>query len=87
MNDARAAALVAQVAGDVVGAGNVRATFAPIMAAEDFAFMLGARTGACFLVGQGAQPRHHPAYDFDDGIIPAAGSILLGVVRARLAPG
>lgn len=53
------------------------------MASEDFSFMLQARPGAYFLIGQRGMPCHHPEYDFDDDIIPTAGALLLGIVRKR----
>ena len=46
----------------------------PSFAAEDFAFILAERQGAYAWLGQkrgdGDPPLHHPAYDFNDAIIP-----------------
>ncbi|HRJ70522.1 MAG TPA: M20 aminoacylase family protein [Beijerinckiaceae bacterium] len=45
---------------------------APMMAGEDFSFMLGARPGAFVFIGNGETAGlHHPGYDFNDAIIPA----------------
>ncbi|MFO1185390.1 MAG: M20 aminoacylase family protein [Bauldia sp.] len=61
----------AAVAEEVVGAGNVHRSIAPIMGGEDFSFMLEARPGAFLFIGQGDTPGlHNPAYDFNDEIIP-----------------
>ena len=43
----------------------------PLLGAEDFSFMLLERPGACIFVGNGDTAMvHHPAYDFDDAVIP-----------------
>jgi hippurate hydrolase len=56
------------VAGDAMVDGNIK----PIMGSEDFSFMLQARPGAYIMLGQGDTAYcHHPAYDFNDAIIPA----------------
>ncbi|MCS6969610.1 MAG: M20 family metallopeptidase [Planctomycetota bacterium] len=45
----------------------------PLMAAEDFAYMLEACPGAYILLGTGhPEPCHSPRFDFDDRLIPAA---------------
>lgn len=45
----------------------------PLMAAEDFAYMLAARPGAYILLGTGhPEPCHSPRFDFDDRLIPVA---------------
>jgi hippurate hydrolase len=57
----------------------------PIMGGEDFAYMLEERPGAYILVGNGDTASvHHPAYDFDDSVIPAGCSWFAGMVEARL---
>ncbi|BBU30541.1 hydrolase [Burkholderia sp. THE68] len=44
----------------------------PNMTSEDFGFMLEARPGAYVLAGAGGDAGlHHPAYDFNDALIPA----------------
>ena len=70
VNDAEATAFAAGVAGRV-GVG-VDAGAPPVMGGEDFAFMLQQVPGAFMFVGNGeaSQPLHHPAYDFDDTLIP-----------------
>ena len=46
-------------------------TSRPAMGAEDFAFMLQARPGAMITIGNGdSAGLHHPAYDFNDDVIP-----------------
>ncbi len=57
----------------------------PTMGGEDFAYMLEARPGAYILVGNGDTASvHHPAYDFDDDIIPAGSSWYAGMAEARM---
>ena len=66
-------------------AGSVDTNTAPMMAAEDFSYMLNARPGAYIFLGNGATPMlHHPAYVFDDTIIPAGCSWLAAMVEARM---
>ncbi len=59
--------------------GRVDDELPPMMGAEDFSYMLNARPGAFIFVGNGENSAglHHPAYDFNDEVIPL-GSILLG---------
>ena len=48
------------------------------MGAEDFSYMLNARPGAFIFVGNGdSAGLHHPAYDFNDEVIPI-GIVVLG---------
>ena len=70
-NDPAKTTFAAQVAADVVGAPNVVTDPPPIMGGEDFSFMLNSRPGAFIFIGNGDTAGvHHPAYDFDDTIIP-----------------
>lgn len=58
----------------------------PIMAAEDFAYMLNARPGAYLMIGNGEEGAtvHHPLYDFNDEAIPAGCSWFAELVEKRL---
>ncbi|AWB48080.1 amidohydrolase [Gemmobacter aquarius] len=65
--------------------GNVDPDTAPLMGAEDFSFMLNERPGAYIFVGNGDTAMvHHPAYDFDDDVIPFGASWYAGMVEARM---
>jgi hippurate hydrolase len=59
--------------------------FKPLLAAEDFAFMLQARPGAYVLLGQRDDDHqamvHNPAYDFNDRLIPLAASVMTALVK------
>jgi hippurate hydrolase len=80
------AAFAAKVAAEVSGADNVNTDFPPVMGAEDFSFMLEARPGAFVFVGNGKTAGlHHPAYDFDDSLIPTGVSYWARLVETRLA--
>ncbi|MDO5641813.1 MAG: M20 aminoacylase family protein [Paracoccus sp. (in: a-proteobacteria)] len=58
---------------------------APIMAGEDFSFMLNARRGAYIFLGNGDSAMvHHPAYDFNDEAIPFGASWLVGMAESRM---
>ncbi len=78
-NTAYAVEAARAVAGDVVD------DTPPIMAAEDFAFMLNERPGAYIMVGNGdGATVHHPEYNFDDEAIPAGCSWFAEIVEQRL---
>jgi hippurate hydrolase len=56
-----------------------------VMGGEDFSYMLEARPGAYIRIGNGdSAALHHPAYDFQDEIIPAGCSWLAGMVEYRM---
>ncbi|MEO0402152.1 MAG: M20 aminoacylase family protein [Pseudomonadota bacterium] len=66
-------------------AGDVDTDTPPIMAAEDFSFMLNARPGAYIFLGNGDGPMvHHPEYQFDDDAIPAGCSWFVELVEQRM---
>ncbi len=57
----------------------------PIMAGEDFSYMLNARPGAYMMIGNGEGPTvHHPMYDFNDEAIPAGCSWFAEMVESRM---
>ncbi len=66
-------------------AGSVVRDMPPMMAGEDFAFMLEKRPGAYIMVGNGDSAMvHHPAYDFNDDAIPAGCSWFAELVERRM---
>ncbi len=76
----------ASVAREVVGDTKVDTNVNPVMGAEDFSFMLNARPGAFIFVGNGdSAGLHHPAYDFNDGIIPVGSSYWVRLAEKALA--
>ncbi|AXI46054.1 amidohydrolase [Sulfitobacter sp. SK012] len=57
----------------------------PIMAGEDFSYMLNVRPGAYIMLGNGDGPTvHHPMYDFNDDAIPAGCSWFAEMVETRM---
>lgn len=58
----------------------------PIMAAEDFSYMLNERPGAYMMIGNGEEGAtvHHPMYDFNDEAIPAGCSWFAEIVETRM---
>ncbi len=57
----------------------------PIMAGEDFSYMLNQRPGAYIMLGNGGGPTvHHPKYNFNDDAIPAGCSWFAEMVESRL---
>ena len=79
------AAIAPAVAAEVVGRDHVDIAVPPVMGAEDFSFMLEARPGAFIFVGNGdSAGLHHPAYDFNDELIPVGTSYWVKLVETAL---
>jgi hippurate hydrolase len=84
-NHAGQAAFAASVAGAIVGGDKVDTAMAPVMGAEDFSYMLQARPGAFIFVGNGdTAGLHHPAYDFNDEVIPIGTSYWARLVETAM---
>ncbi|HUH50183.1 MAG TPA: M20 aminoacylase family protein [Mycoplana sp.] len=74
------------VASEIAGGSNVNGALDPMMGGEDFAYMLLARPGAFVFVGNGdTAGLHHPAYDFNDDVIPYGVSYWVKLAETRLA--
>jgi amidohydrolase len=82
-------ALAADAAADVAGEGRVDRAVAPVMGAEDFAYMLERKPGAYIFMGGGgddaAPMLHSPHYDFNDEALPYGASYWARLVE-RLLP-
>jgi amidohydrolase len=84
-NHAVQADFAASVAAQVAGSAKVDTSLAPVMGAEDFSFMLNARPGAFIFVGNGdSAGLHHPAYNFNDEVIPIGTSYWAKLVETAL---
>jgi hippurate hydrolase len=92
VNTAREVQAAARAAAAVVGAAAVDTNVAPVMGAEDFAYMLQARPGAYVLLGNGGEGEtggcmlHNPHYDFNDDVLPVGASYWVRLVEQELAP-
>ncbi len=87
VNHAKEALFAAEVMKEVVGAENVLTDVEPTMGAEDFAFMLLAKPGCYFFIGNGDGAHresghgigpcmlHNPSYDFNDALIPIGATL------------
>jgi amidohydrolase len=76
----------AAAASDVAGADKVDRAVEPTLGGEDFSYMLNARPGAFIFIGNGdSAGLHHPAYDFNDEIIPHGISYWVRLAESRLA--
>ncbi|MGA7488378.1 MAG: M20 aminoacylase family protein [Xanthobacteraceae bacterium] len=85
-NHERQTAFATSVAAQVVGRERVDDQAPPVMGAEDFSFMLEARPGAFIFVGNGdSAGLHHPAYDFNDEVIPVGSSYWIRLVETALS--
>ncbi len=84
-NHERQTLFAADIAREVVGRERVDVTVPPVMGAEDFSFMLEARPGAFIFVGNGDSANlHHPAYNFNDEVIPVGTSYWVRLVETAL---
>ncbi|WP_398468182.1 M20 aminoacylase family protein [Tardiphaga sp.] len=90
INTADEAARAAQAATAVPGVKEVLREGNPLLAGEDFAFMLEKNRGAYLLFGQrgadkGGVPVHNPGYDFNDDLLPIGASYFAALVEQELA--
>ncbi|MBR2689998.1 MAG: amidohydrolase [Aquamicrobium sp.] len=74
------------IAAEVAGDAQVQRTIQPVMGGEDFSYMLEARPGAFIFIGNGdSAGLHHPAYDFNDEVIPHGVSYWVKLAEKALA--
>jgi amidohydrolase len=86
INEPRQTAFAAEIAAEIAGQDKVHNECAPIMGAEDFAYMLQERPGAFIWLGNGdSAGLHHPAYDFNDEAIPIGTSYWVRLAETALA--
>lgn len=72
------------------GPDNVMDLERPLMGSEDFTYMLQACPGCFFFIGTGesdTKPLHHPAFDFNDKILPVGAGLWTHLAEAFLSPG
>ncbi|CTQ56621.1 putative hydrolase YxeP [Roseibium album] len=75
----------AAIAEGIAGEGKVQRDIAPMMGGEDFSYMLEERPGAFIFAGNGdSAGLHHPAYDFNDELIPVGCSYWVKLVETAL---
>jgi amidohydrolase len=84
-NHQRQTSFAATVASEIAGKDKVDTDLPPVMGAEDFSYMLESRPGAFIFVGNGdSAGLHHPAYDFNDDVIPVGTSYWVKLVETAL---
>jgi hippurate hydrolase len=77
----------AKIARNIAGDSAVNEDVAPMMAGEDFSYMLEARPGAFMFIGNGPSASlHNPAYDFNDDVIPHGISYWVQLAESALPP-
>ena len=85
INDAEEADFCAAVATDIVGERQVDTAVVPMMAGEDFSYMLEKKPGAYIFIGNGdSASLHNPAYDFSDDAIVFGASYWQRLAEAAL---
>ncbi|MER0238759.1 M20 aminoacylase family protein [Fulvimarina sp. MAC8] len=86
VNNADEAAFCAEIASEIVGASHVDGDTKPLMAGEDFAYMLEERPGAYVFVGNGdSAGLHNSKYDFSDEAIVYGASYWIALAEQTLA--
>lgn len=84
VNHAAQTEFAAKIAQEVTG--NVDVSRPPQMGAEDFSYMLEARPGAFFMLGQGIGPMcHHPKFNFNDDVAAIGSSYFVRLIETRHA--
>ncbi|MEZ5826541.1 MAG: M20 aminoacylase family protein [Geminicoccaceae bacterium] len=88
VNHVRQSTLAGDAAAEIVGDDKVDRNPAPVMGAEDFAYMLEARPGNYIWMGTGDATHdrsvHHPAYDFNDDALPIGASYWVRLVERQM---
>ena len=80
-----------RVARKLVGADRMVEQIPPVMASEDFAFMLERVPGCYLFIGNGMHPEHggcsvhNPAYDFNDKLLPVGAAYWTALTESFLA--
>jgi len=91
VNDPAEAEFAAAICAELVGSDNVIRNMPPVMASEDFSFMLNEVPGCYINIGngdaEGACEVHNPAYDFNDAALPLGASFFVRLVERKLAAG
>jgi metal-dependent amidase/aminoacylase/carboxypeptidase family protein len=87
IDDSEATAYADAAAG-LVGEQNVQRDAPPLMASEDFGFMMEQVPGAHILLGNGASaPVHNDKYDFNDEAIPYGVALYATITEKKLPKG
>lgn len=89
VNDASLTALVQGVAEELLGTANV-VHAEPVMASEDFSFLISKAPGCFFRLGTGlpgepARVIHSPTFDIAEAALPVGAALLAAVARRYLA--
>ena len=85
VNHERETDFAASVAKQIAGDDKVDTSLPPMMGGEDFSYMLNERPGAFIWVGNGdSAGLHHPAYNFNDDVIPLGTSYWVKLVETAL---
>jgi len=88
VNDAAQAEFAASICSELVGAHNVERDPPPIMASEDFSFMLEKVPGCYINIGNGGAEGgcevHNPGYDFNDEALPLGAAFFARAVETKL---
>lgn len=86
VNDAEQTVVAGDVAASIAGDSQVHRSIPALMGGEDFSYMLESRPGAFIFIGNGDSANlHHPAYDFNDEVIPHGVSYWVKLAETALS--
>ena len=86
VNDPQETVFAGDIAAEIAGDPHVERGTPPLMGGEDFSYMLETRPGAFIFIGNGESANlHHPAYDFNDEVIPHGVSYWVKLAETALA--
>ena len=89
VNHAAEAERAAQIMGGVIGGDNVDRDIEPMLAGEDFSYMLEEKPGCYIWLGSGPAPAdgmlHNARYDFNDEMLPVGASYWVQLAESELA--
>lgn len=84
-NDSDQTQFARQVAISEFGNEKVQLDFKPVLASEDFAFMLQETPGCFLFVGNGlSAPLHNSKYNFNDEVLHVASRYWIALVKSYL---
>ena len=89
VNTDREVDFAVEVAQELVGPDRVNPEFGLVTPGEDFAFMLKEKPGCYFFLGGSRadgsdRPLHHPAYNFNDDLLPIGAAFWTELAEAYL---
>ncbi len=89
INSEKEAGIAAEVARELIGDSKVNVACMPVMASEDFGYMLQRKPGCYLFLGNGGDGPggcglHNPRYDFNDDILSTGAAFWVRLIQSQL---